>query len=758
MKKKNIFIGITLLAFIFILASLIYINNILLPQKIKVKLITGLEEYFKQNVDIKNLRYGLFKGLRIQGLRVYEKIGAAKNTTLEIKEISLNPIALPLFNKKIIIPALTFNSPQIYLKYRKDKTFNFPLLSAKKPAQKTKWDILIAKIRVRNGRIKFSDEFITPSYTKDISEIDISIDFNFKKEAKIFLQAKLEYSNRPPDKLQLSGLCSLEKKVLQANLKADTITLGEYAGCLKESGIAAWLNKPLAKNIIDQANFLKNLSAEFELSRNKLQIQKASFETMDAKFDLTGLLENFKSPKLSLNISAAEIKLQDLTGFWPNLKDKLKIQGLANIDLDLQVFPDKPFDIKGAAKIKDSQANTAYLKSPLTSVNCDIIFSKDELNWQNLTFDYKDEKFSSKGKIIDYKKPQIIFILASKLYNLNADLKTAGNSIKINSFKGFFKHTSFYIDGDIDISDRGNPLFNLNFDITTNPKEIAADLPDKFANLINEFRPDGICNLTGLLNTRSRSLRSWEINLKIASPEFSIYDFRLEDLFIEIEQANKLFKVTRASAAAYNGRIELNLLSNLAVADPPFNMEISASDIDLSKLKQDVGKWKEKDVSGMFSLTAESKGTLKDLNNLTSKGSASIKEGRLWELNLFKGLGEFLFLPSFKKVVFKEGSADFEIENQVIYSDNALFKSEGMKLLCQGNIGFDKKLQLLLTTEINPKLIGTSQDPRRFTTFLTGNFLLVRVDGTLDQPKYHISTIPQELLNDIKGYFLGKKK
>ncbi|MCM8779852.1 MAG: AsmA-like C-terminal region-containing protein, partial [Candidatus Omnitrophica bacterium] len=367
-------------------------------------------------------------------------------------------------------------------------------------------------------------------------------------------------------------------------------------------------------------------------------------------------------------------------------------------------------------------------------------------------------KFSSKGSIISYKEPRVILILSSKLYNLNADLKASENNVEIGSFKGFFKNTAFNISGSIDTTQKDNPLFSLNLDITTNPKDLAADLPDKFKDFINKFELDGLCDITGTLVASPANIRNWEMNLEVTAPELRLLNYRLEDLYVDVEQANKLLKIKKAAATVYNGKIELNILSNLAPADPAFNMEVSASNIDLSKLKQDIENWEEKDISGLFSLTAQAKGTLKDLNNLVSKGSASIKEGWLWELNLFKGLGEFLFTPSFKKVVFKEASADFEIENQVIYSKNALFKSQEMNLLAQGNIGFDKKLQLLITTEIHPKLLQSYRDPRRFTSFVTGNLLLVRAYGTLVEPRYHLSTVPQKMLDEIRDYFLGRKR
>ncbi|MCM8779853.1 MAG: DUF748 domain-containing protein, partial [Candidatus Omnitrophica bacterium] len=388
MKKKNIFlIAITLLAFFFIAASL-YVNNIFLPQKVKPKLIAALEEYFKQNVEIEKLSYGLINGLRIQGLSVYRENGSIKDASLEIKEVSFNLLALPLFNKGVIIPSLNFISPRLYIKRKEDKTFNLPFKPDKKSSQAKKWDVFIAKIRVRDGKVRFNDESIAPTFSKEVSDILINIDFNLKKKAKIYLQARLFNAAEAPTQLVIAGSFVLKKKILQAKINVDNIALGEYAKYLKEIGKAVWLDKPLAKNIIEQASTIKNLSAECELSEDKLRLKKAGLEAMGGNFIFSGLLDNFKNHKLSLNISATGIMLQHLAGLWPDLKEKIKIQGTSDINMNLEAVSDKPIGVKGWANIKNSQASTVYLESPLTNICAKIDFSQDGLNWRNLTFDY----------------------------------------------------------------------------------------------------------------------------------------------------------------------------------------------------------------------------------------------------------------------------------------------------------------------------------------------------------------------------------
>ncbi|MDD5236254.1 MAG: AsmA-like C-terminal region-containing protein [Candidatus Omnitrophica bacterium] len=755
MKNKNTAIIIFLVAFLCIWVYFIYFNTVFLPQKLKPRLVSFLTELFKQDVEIEKLSYDPFSGLSIHRLSVYDKIKDNAHTSLEVGKISFNPLFFPLIKNRVIIPAIKITSPKIYLKRRSDKTLNlWPL-----PAPQGAWvKIISPKIRVRKGEIYFSDESISPNYRKEILDLNINIDVGLTMEAKLSLEAKIPNAKQLATKLDLNGTYGINQKKLKIKVRTNSIILAEYRPYLENIGLIRSFRENQNADLLESVGALKNIFFESEIADNKLNVVKASFETLNSRFNILGTVKDLRSPVVALGVSCNEIRLQDLSNLFPRIKSILEIRGLASVDMQLERAAGQPLAIKANAAIKDGRARFSFLEEPLTNIKANLRFYENALVWQNLVFDFRKQSFASAGKIISFKNPELGFSLLSHDINLNAGADVNGNTVRINSLRGNFKTASFDIKGSADISDKKNPAFNLAFDIRANPKDLAPSLPKRFANLINKFKLNGFSNLSGLVNAKSANPRSWDMSVKVSSAEFSVYGLKLENLFLDIGQANKLLHIENATAFSYNGRIKLSLISNLELADPPFSIELNAENIDLAKLKTDISRIKDEDISGLVNITADGKGTLKDLNNLKAKGKVNIREGRLWELDLFKGLSEFLFLPSFHKVIFKEGSADFQIENKTVYTSNAILKSSDMDLFGEGSIGFDGRLDLALTTQLAAELMQGSKDIRRFTTVLSGNYLLVKVDGTLEEPKYHISSIPQEAIKNIKGYFSDKQK
>ncbi|MCM8763435.1 MAG: DUF748 domain-containing protein, partial [Candidatus Omnitrophica bacterium] len=366
MKKKNIIIVIVLLVFLFLSLGLIYLNNIFLPKVLKEKIIAGLEDYFQQDVQIQRLRYNLFKGLVIQDLSIYDKIKDTQHITLELKEICLNPLILPFSKNRVIIPLIRIDSPKIYLRYQKDKTLNLLPLFTKKPSQKSRWMVLVAKIRIQAGRIQFSDENILPPYKKELVDLDMGIDFGFKKEARFLLEAKIPNAHQLPSKINMAGAYDIAGKTLKVQLKSNSMILAEYKPYLENLGWTTSFRKIYGVDIIEQIGYLKDIYLDCTILKDKLNILQAKFEAVNARFNLSGSIQNFKSPNFSLNITSENLKLPDLIGLFPAWGDVLKIQGEMNLNMDIYSSSNKSLNAQGTVQIKDASIITPYLKSPLT--------------------------------------------------------------------------------------------------------------------------------------------------------------------------------------------------------------------------------------------------------------------------------------------------------------------------------------------------------------------------------------------------------
>ena len=109
--------------------------------------------------------------------------------------------------------------------------------------------------------------------------------------------------------------------------------------------------------------------------------------------------------------------------------------------------------------------------------------------------------------------------------------------------------------------------------------------------------------------------------------------------------------------------------------------------------------------------------------------------------------------------IFKEAWGEFDIEDKSVSTENLKLTSDQLNLRYEGRLGFDGTLDLTAYTEINKNLIRDSADLRKFTAAILGelgNAIVIKISGTLKEPKYKIVPMPLDLLRNIKDFFLGK--
>jgi hypothetical protein len=152
------------------------------------------------------------------------------------------------------------------------------------------------------------------------------------------------------------------------------------------------------------------------------------------------------------------------------------------------------------------------------------------------------------------------------------------------------------------------------------------------------------------------------------------------------------------------------------------------------------------------------KGTAKDIkNSLNGSGSINIEKGNLWQLELFKGLGEFLLIPEFQKIVFKEAAGDFLISDGKISTDNLMLESEPVNILFEGNIDFAGNIDFKVTTQLAEGLVKDITDIKGiFSSILaqSTNAISIKLSGTVKEPKYKIIPLPGQLFKKAKDFII----
>ncbi|MDD4980778.1 MAG: AsmA-like C-terminal region-containing protein [Candidatus Omnitrophica bacterium] len=685
-----------------------------------------------------------------------------------------------------------------------------------------KLSFFIYKINIFNGSGTFQDEHFEPKFTRTIQDFSMGFNLKPIDKVAFLTQAKIISDKQTITKVSGEGEYGFFSKELNAKISLANLILPEFnpyfrglpfsiatgavengkfelkfkdglanlKGSLAVKGLALGkgnLNLTGDINIVPELSYdrkkdifnyqanlqllqanltgiqyinkLNNISGDIGLTNDRIWTNNLKLQALDCAFLLNGAIENLINPSLKANLTCEQLNLEKLFSILPSKPKGFNLSGTSKTRIDIEGPINKlPLGIKANLELKDAKIEAALLKDPLKNINGKIDLTTDTLKWTDLSFNYLDTAYTSIGKLASFNAPQLNFTLTSKELDLASDIKIKNDLIKINALTGKYLDSKFNIKGNIDTQDRANPMLDMYAEVNLKPEDAFGFLPPALAENLKKIKPQGILNIKGALKGKAPAYKDWEASLTATAPTFSVYGLKLTEFSIEAAQKNGILKVVPLTASAYSGVISLNFISDLKPALPEYALKFDASRIELAKLKSDT-EFKNQDIAGTLSLTADLKGNFNGPDSLKGQGAISVKNGKLWQLNLFKGLGELFLLSDYEKIVFKEASADFVVNDKNISTDNLKLASDQMKLNCQGQLGFDGALGFTVYTEVNKELIRDSSDIRKFTAAILGGLsdaLTIKVSGTIQDPKYKIVPVAADLIKNLKDFILGK--
>jgi hypothetical protein len=165
-----------------------------------------------------------------------------------------------------------------------------------------------------------------------------------------------------------------------------------------------------------------------------------------------------------------------------------------------------------------------------------------------------------------------------------------------------------------------------------------------------------------------------------------------------------------------------------------------------------------KDIAGAIQAQVKLNGFSKYSEKLSGTGNIFISEGRLWQLDLFKGLGELLFTSNFANIVFNEGSCAFIIQDKAIFTDSLQLKSNFVDLAGSGRINFDGSIDGSINVQVNDEnapITGTLKDIATVIVGQAGKFGVIKISGTLKEPKYSFKPAVGDILKSLKDVIFG---
>lgn len=810
--KKFILITAILLGILFGIS--VYLNKVLLPKKIKSLIVSTLAQKTGKNVTLKSLEFSFFKGLVLRDLVIAD----GQNVILSTRQATCTFFIWPIFKKQIIIPSLNLKAPYIYLERRPNKSFNIQDFFAltQVAAKKSDFSVAVFKLTISNGNIIFQDDSLAVKFKKEIKNIQLSLQlglpvklkFNLTAElvspVPVFINASGEYkilSRELSAKLVfkslstqefsayyrdlgnlVSGLIDLQAQINLKNkmLQVDLIASGDNLIFTKDN-IKAKLNSSLQSKIeynletkklefngacdVRQAEItgleflgqVENLNGKLVFNQNSLIADSLKAQLLGVPFEIKLGIKDFSTRVLNINTDF------DLSILPVIIKDKFNsslinsASGKAALFVKIQPDHQGVWGVQGSLDITKAGLKLDKLESLIEEVTGRVEFSQQGLDWLNAKFKYQGINYQSNGSLFDFTAPKIKLKLFSEDLSVAGDFDLLGKKIKIAQLKGKYFDSQFLVNGDIDQSDPAKPQVDLtgtiNLELSDLNKLFGKNYP-----WIKDGSPSGQLEAQFSLSGSVKDFKSCYLQAKSTSSNFSCYGFKGTDLSLNYLQEQGIAKIPVMHVGFYDGVIEGSGALNLNPVEPVYQLELKASGINLEKLKLDTSA-KHKDIAGILLGEVKLNGSGSNLNKLEGVGSLAISQGRLGELNLLQGLGKLLLAKDLGSIEFVGGTCFFLIKNKFVYTDQLKLMSSIVNLAGPLKIGFDGSLEGALDVEILSELVplgGTFKDVTTAIIGKGGRFGVIKLSGTLSQPKYAFKTAVGNIIQGLADMIFKK--
>lgn len=802
MKKRIIIIFAVVI--IGIMAGAAYVYRLVLSPKMKDMITGGMEQSTGKKVIIGSLDFNIFKGLIIKDLIIYDKNTAIINA----KEASCVFLIQPLFNKQIIIPSITFRSPEIYIERRPDNSLNLAELFMQQDIPKDRYKVVVRRICIRSADLILHDDALEDPFKKEIKGVDIDVFLSLP--ASVRFKSNIPLAVKGPAGIIISGEYRVMEKELRTEIEIKDLEPKEFGPYYETFGFHLPEGRVDLKGSVNYKDGL--LDADIDGRTDAIVYSKDNLTaTLDSDMEV-GIGYNFKDKSLSysgninvqnMKISGVEAidKVEDITGDFlfdnsglscDNLSartlglavnGKLYVADLADPLMDIEVTADTKLEelekiLNNSFRIRlpmaiggEGKLFVSLQYNPLTPGQCQISghldtsgarviidksspaledvtgrvqYTANQLSWVGLKFKRVLTQYETSGIITNFDTPGVQLSLSSQDLELDAIFGAGGKTLNFSKFKGRYLNSVFSLEGRIDMSGAGMPA-DISGTIDFNLADLKKVFPES-ADKFDRTKLKGTVHAGFSLLGNLKDPKNCSVDAKLSSDSFTIYDLKPSRVALNYRQNAGEAEIPFMHAILYGGTLDLSARIGLSAKDMPYSVNADISGVKIEKLKTDTA-FKDKEISGSIKTKIKLNGYSGYLSRLSGEGRLDITDGKLWQLNLFKGLGVLLFTSDFSNVIFKEGSCDFIVRDKKVYTNNLELKSGLVDMYGPVKIGFDNTIDSTLKAEVTMEALEAKS--AKTVTVAMGRYTYIEITGTLKDPKYRIRPDVPSMVEDL---------
>ncbi|MCX5668041.1 MAG: DUF3971 domain-containing protein [Candidatus Omnitrophica bacterium] len=810
--KKIILSVLALLVVLVPIAGAVYFNEVIFPQKIRSALIEGFELATGKKIELSSVKLDLFRGLVLKDLAVLDN----DLWVITAKEAHVKFLIVPLFKKQIIITALKLESPRVFVERAKDNSINIAEIFFKKPILLNgEYGLSVSRIILSKADLSFKDSTFDPPLLKDIKNASLDARISLPDKIVFSAEFELS-TPELPILVKASGKYGALNKEWSLDVKARGLYLkelspycrdwsfplpegradAEAAVRINSDSLGAkismtsldleFLQGPVKANI----NCALTANAQYDLNKKTLlysgdidikNLKLSGLEYVDRIDDIRGRavftesrflsksltctlaglpvtaaadLTDFKTGSLNIDIkSPAELgMLKEILKNRFDIKLPAELSGPGSLSLRLEYkVPIKEMPVmNGYVDVSEAKITLDYNKILLDDVKGRFKFTTNQLSWEDLAFRHMDVDYSSSGTLTNFEKPGIDIKLDSKDLSVRLLLAVNDNFLTLSRFEGRYEDTEFSGFGDLDTTDSANIMAEINgvvkFELSGNK-----ELFKRFEDIMKDSKPSGRLTAKFALKGNMNDLNSCAADVEVSSGRISLYGFKMENFTMSYMQRNGVMDIVKMQASLYGGTLDGSGRIDLVSKDGAYQIKAEVNDMKIEKIKFDT-EFKDYDISGSVYSRFGFKGYSPDPSKFRAWGKINISNGRLWQLNLFRGIGTLVFRRDFSSVIFKEGDCDFSVKDKTISTNDISLRSDLLNISGVARIGFDNSI----TASLKAEFTDEGLDAGKITNISAAieRYSIIEVNGTLKEPKIKFRPDLSNVVSDIaEGLF-----
>jgi hypothetical protein len=376
---------------------------------------------------------------------------------------------------------------------------------------------------------------------------------------------------------------------------------------------------------------------------------------------------------------------------------------------------------------------------------------KDLLLVKEGVFTYKKNPFQASGTLKNFYRPKVKLNIKNNFATITVDGRSNNGIIDIDELIAEAENSKIVSQGNLNIADNTIKLKGKGYLGFSDIFKALETFKTRFP-LLDKLNPKGTANIEFTAESKI-PLKEWSLSLSGQAGKLTVYGIEVNNINIGLSKNKEEIAINPLAAVVNNGKVDGQLSANLLTKTGILDLNVDG--LDVGELIKQL-KVKNKNYAGKLFLKVNLENIeLFSWDKLKGSGVIAIKEGNIWQINFLKGLGEFLFIPDFEEIVFKDGSSELAFNDKNIEFKNIQLTGQEMTLTGEGKISIRGDIAFLFFPQFNIPFVNASEGFKKYlTAFLGEGGLAIEVEGTIRNPKYRTKFLSfKPLKNKIKGIF-----